>query len=113
MPVRAGGGEDALHDQLRLLARLDALLFELRVQRARVLDFEDRLDGAALRAGADERLVRALAEDELERADDDRFARARLAGDRGEAGPKLPGELLDEGEIADAEGGKGGDHARR
>ena len=74
------------------------------MSRLRVLHFEDGLHRAALRAGADQRLVRAFAEDELERADDDRLARAGLAGDRDEAGAERPFEFLDEREIADTQG---------
>ena len=110
LAVRARGGKDALQDQLAAFARLDAELLELRIQRLRIAELKDRLDRAALRAGADQRLVRALAEDELERADDDRFARTRLAGHGDEAGRERPFEFLDEREVADAEGGEGGGH---
>ena len=74
LAVRAGGGKDALQDELRVLARLHALLREPRVQFVRIAEVKDRLHRAALRAGADERFLRPLAEDELERADDDRLA---------------------------------------
>ena len=110
LAVRAGGGKDALQNELRVLARLHALLFEPRVQARVVAYREDRLDRAALRAGADERFLRPLAEDELERANDDRLARTRLARDRGEARRERPRQLFDEREIADAERGQGGGH---
>ena len=102
LPVRARCGKDALHDELAVFAALDALFIEPRVQFRRVLDVKERLDRAAIGTGADERFIRALAEHEFERADDDAFAGARLACDRDEAGANMPFQLLDEGEIADA-----------
>jgi hypothetical protein len=56
--------------------------------------------------------VRTLAENELERADDDGLARAGLARDRRETRRKRPRQLFDEREVADAERGEGGGHAR-
>ena len=64
LAIRAGGGKDALQNELRVFARLHALFFEPRVEGRVVLHGEDRLDRAALGAGADERLVRAFAEDD-------------------------------------------------
>ena len=54
----------------------------------------------------------ALAEQEREGAEDHRFARARLPGDGGEAGTRLPGKVLDEGEVADAQGRERCGHGR-
>ena len=110
LPVRPRCGEDALDQELAVFARLDALLFELRVEGTRFADFEDRLDRAGLGAGPEQGFIRPVAQDELERAHDDRFARARFASDDRVARPKLPGELLDQGEIANAEIGESGGH---
>ena len=65
---------------------------------------EDGFDRAILRTGADERLVRALAEHQLERTDDDGFAGARLARDGGGTGTDRPFQFIDEREIPDAKG---------
>ncbi len=67
---------------------------------------ETRLHRAGVRAGADQGFVGALAQQELEGADDDRFARAGLAGDGGKPGSERPLEVLDQREIANAEGGE-------
>jgi hypothetical protein len=49
--------------------------------RRKSLPQKNRLDRAGLRAGTDKRFIRALAEEQLERTDDDRFAGPGLAGD--------------------------------
>ena len=110
LAVRPRRGKDALQNELCVLARLHALFFEPRVQVRVVFHGKNRLDRAALRAGADERLLRPLAEDELERADDDRLPRTRLARHRREARRERPRQLFDEREIADAERGERGGH---
>jgi hypothetical protein len=65
---------------------------------------KNRLDGAAFFAAADERAVGALAEDEVERADDDGFARAGFAGDDVAAGLEFEREIAHQGEIFNAQG---------
>ena len=62
-----------------------------------------RLDGAAFLAAADERAVGAFAEDEVERAEDDGFARAGFAGDDVAAGLEFQREVAHEGEVFDAQ----------
>ena len=76
LPVAARLGEGALDDQSAVHAAFETVFVELRIERAAVVHIEGSLHGARVSAGADEGLVRALAEQELERAEDDGFARA-------------------------------------
>ena len=103
LAVRAGLGEDALHDEFLARAWIDALIKETGVQFLRVVEMKDGLDGAALRSAADERLVGALTENEFQCADDDRFSRAGLAGDGGKPARQGPFQIFHEGEILDPE----------
>ena len=66
--------------------------------------------GAEIGPGADERLVRALAEQELQRANDDRFARAGFARDGDKARRHLPFEIFHEGEVFYPQQSKDGGH---
>jgi hypothetical protein len=63
---------------------------------------------AGIGSGANERFIRALAEQELERADDDRFTRAGFPGDCNEARPELPLEFFHERKILDSQQGENG-----
>ena len=65
--------------------------------------FEDRLDGRLGLAGAHQIGRRAGAEQEADGLDEDRLARARLAGQDVEAGLELDLDGLDHREVADAE----------
>ena len=102
LPVGPGSGEDALDEKLALLARLDPLRLQLGIQRGGLTDIEAGLDGATVGSGAEEGLVGAVAEDELEGAHDDRFSGAGLARDGDKAGRNRPGEVFDQCEIPDA-----------
>ena len=93
LAVAAAGGKRALDNQL-VRARLHSRFLELRIQFREIFAGKNRFDRARFRAGADERFVRALAEEQLQRADDDRFARAGLAGDGGESRRDLPFQIL-------------------
>ena len=106
LPVRAGGREAALEQQRGPFARLRADFTELRVdggQPRLVLQPQFGLDRARVRAGADERLVRALAEEEVQRVNQDRLARSGLAGQRVEAGAQFPSQVVDQRQVADAQ----------
>ena len=104
LAVGAGGGEGALEDELRALAGFDAVFLEERGEcGANGRKIEDGFDGATVRAAADEGAVGAFAEDEIEAADDDGFARAGLAGDGVVTGLKLEREVGDQREVFDSE----------
>ena len=75
-------------------------------------NLEHRLNRTTLRAAANERAVRALAEREIERADDDGFARAGLAGDGVVAALKLQRQVGDEREVLNSQRGKHGEVLR-
>ena len=97
----AGGGDLAADDEHAVLAGVDAVLLEERGQAAFVgvveLPFDDRL----LRARP-QRLGRgAVAEEQAERTEQDRFARARLPRDDVEPAVELDLELVDERVVAD------------
>src|SRR5438128_634705 len=55
---------------------------------------------------ADDPLIGALAEEEIKRADKDRFARSGLAGDYVQARPEIESDVLDQGQVLDAKGGE-------
>ena len=63
---------------------------------------QNGFDGTTIAAVADERTVGTFTEDEIERADDDGFARAGLAGDDIAAGLKLKRQVRYEREVFDA-----------
>ena len=56
--------------------------------------------------------MKALAEDEMKRAENDGFSRAGFAGDSDKSRRRLPGQFFDQGQIADAQGGKRCGHGR-
>ncbi len=65
--------------------------------------FEDRFDGRLRLAGADQIGRGAGAEQQADRLDEDRLARAGLAGQDVEAGLELDLDGLDDRKVADAE----------
>ena len=64
---------------------------------------EDGLDGGGLLAGPHELGAGAAADEQADRADEDRFAGAGFAGEDVEAGRELELETIDDGQMADAE----------
>ena len=60
---------------------------------------KNALHRAKIGSGANERFIGALAEQKLQRADDDGFTRAGFTGDGDEARRHLPFELFHEREI--------------
>ena len=105
LAVGAGAGEGALQDELVVLARLQAIVLQKRLQRGfEPGHVEDRLDGATVAATADERAVGALAQREVEGADEDGLACAGLAGDDVVAGLPFKGQVGHQGEVLDAQG---------
>ena len=113
LAVGAGGGEGALEDELRAFAGIDAVFFEQGGEfGADGGEIEHGLDGATVRAAADELAVGAFAEDEVERADDDGFARTGLAADSVVAGLKLQSQVGDKREVFDSQRGEHGERLR-
>src|SRR5215204_4876190 len=70
------------------------------------MHIKDGFDGAPVRAAADESAVSSLAQDQAERANEDRFACAGFARDNVETWPKLKREIRHQGEILNAERGQ-------
>ena len=60
------------------------------------------LDCARLRSSADKRLVGAFAQQQLKRADYDRFSGARFAGDGGETRRDFPFQIFNQRQILDS-----------
>ena len=109
LAVGSGGGEGAFEDELGVFARFDAVFFEEGGEfGADGGEIEHGLDGATVGTAADELAVGAFAEDEVEGADDDGFARAGFAGDGVVAGRQLEGQVGDQGEVFDSQGGEHG-----
>ena len=92
--ARGGGGAGARPPSMLGAERLREGLGERRV-----VDGEERLDRSGVAAVADEVGGRALAEDAAEGVDEERFARAGLAGKRVEAGGELYVAALQKREI--------------
>ncbi len=110
LAVGAAAGKRALENQLAL-ASFDAGFDQLRIQLLQVRSGENCFDCAHFRSCADEGFVRPFAEQKLQCADDDRFARAGFAGDSDEPAGHLPFELFDEREIFYAQQVENGRHA--
>ncbi len=111
LPVGADGAELPLQNQRPLLAGIHAVFLEALVDGRGIVELKECFDGAGIGAGADDGFIGALAQEELEGPDDDGFAGPGLAGDGGEPGTEGPLEVLDKGEIANAEGGEHCGHA--
>ena len=95
--------DDAADDQLSVLAGRQAEFLEDRVNVRGILQDETGFRATGVFARPDQRPVRALAEQQVERPDQDRFARARFAGDHVQARLKIHADVLDEGKVLDAE----------
>ena len=86
------------------IARFEPVVVEKFLDRgAQAREIERGFDRAAVAAIADERAIGPLAQDEAERADEDRFAGAGLARDGVVAGLQLEGQIGDQGEVFDAQ----------
>ena len=103
MAIRPGGTEGALEDKLMIFARFESVFVEESGEGGEFAGGENRFHGARIRAAADEGAIGAFAEDEIQRADDDRFASACLAGDGVVARREFQGEVGHQREIFDAE----------
>jgi hypothetical protein len=109
-----GGGGPAIHEAARARTGIHgaaqdagaiALVQVLRRQPiahgGELLDVEIRAHLGARRARAHDARIRAPAQGQSERIHEDRFARARLAGERGESRRQLEIEPLDDHIIPD------------
>ena len=76
----------------------------------RLASAKNCFDRAKIGPGANQRFVRAFAQQELQRADDDRFARAGFASDGDKPRRHLPLELFHEREIFDSQQSENGGH---
>ena len=105
LPVGAGAGEGAFQDELVVLARLQTVLLQERLQRGfEPGHVEDCLDRATVAATADKRAVGALAQREVQRADEDGLPCAGLAGDDVVARLPFKGQVGHQGEVLNAQG---------
>ena len=111
----AGGGEGAVDPDPAPARSADGAPDEQRVAVARqaqflklgveVHPFEERFDRGLVRAGSDQVEACPAAEDEVERVDEQRLARAGLAGDDVEARAKGDLDRFDDGQILDSQRG--------
>ena len=104
LAVAAGSGKGALEEQLVFLTGFEAMFLEESGQGG--LEFrniERGLNCALIGFSADERAVGAFAENEVEGANENGFACARLAADGIVAGAELQREVGDQGKIANAQ----------
>jgi hypothetical protein len=104
--ARALDGDGALDEELAVLGFGQAVEVETLPG-----DVEDGLDEGLRLPGPDEVGRALLAEDESDGVDDDGFSRARLAGQDGEPLVEREREVLDRGQIPDAQELDHGRHA--
>ena len=97
-------GDDAADDQQTALAPFQPNVIQDRVDPRGVGEAKLRMHGTGGLAGADHRLIGALAQQEPQRADNERLARAGLAGDHDEALAEADSHVVDQGEVFDFEG---------
>ncbi len=94
--------EGARDDQLVVLDR-QAPLVELRLELGQIRGAEDRLDRGAPAALPRRARGRATSREQRQRAQHDRLARSRLAGEHVQPGPELELGALDDREVGDAQ----------
>ena len=92
-------GDDALDDHFAVI-HVNAEIGDHR-QRLGIVEGEAGFDRGGGGAGADGVGVRAAAQNQVERVEDDRFPRAGFTGQYVKAGMKLDGEVFDNGEVGD------------
>ena len=98
LPRAAGNGETSLNDEI-VLTRIDARFDKLRIQFVQIVPGKDGFHRAKISPGANQRLVRALAQQKLQRTDDNRFTGTSLARDSDKSRSRLPLELFYERQI--------------
>ena len=104
LAVGPGGGENALKNQLVVRARFQSVFLKKGGRhRAALVQIEDGFDRATIATGTQESAIGPLAQQQIERADDDGFARARLPGNDIETGLQLQGQIGDQRQILDAQ----------
>ena len=104
LAVCPGGSEDAFDYQLMIRACFQSILFKKRWRHAAtVLQIENGFDRATIATSAQKRAVSPLAQQEVEGANDDGFARAGLAGDDVVAGLQLQGQIGNQRQILDTQ----------
>ena len=97
--ARAARSDFALEHDERILD-FDAAVVERGLNLRAIADVEHTLDRRAVGARANDVGVRAIADEQSERADDDRFARARLAGEHVESPRQRQRQRLDDRESS-------------
>lgn len=104
LAVGPGACEGAFQEKLSGFAGFDTALGEQSVEfGCELTPVELAFDQAQLLPGPDQVAVGALAQEEAESADEDGLARAGFAGNGDKARRELEGEIIDEGEILDAQ----------
>ena len=109
LPIRSRSGKTPLHDKFAGII-LDPGFVEQGLQLLEISAFKNGFDCAGFRPGADQRFICAFAEEQLKRANNDRFAGARFARDSGESRPKLPLQVFHQREIFDPQKAERGGH---
>ena len=108
LAVLAGGGDDALDDELIPLAGVQPALRERGIDFIQLLRLEYGLHGADFLPGADEVAVGPLSEHQFEGSHDDGLPRSRLASDPHQTRPELPREGINQREVLNREGSEHG-----
>ncbi len=111
--TRTRAGRKAAFDDEIVLGWFDSSLDKLRIEFLQLVSSPNGFYRAEIGSGSDERFVGAFAEQKLQCADDNRFARAGLASDGSKAWRNFPLEFFHEREILDAQQCQDGGHSGR
>lgn len=107
LAVRTVRREGAFEDKLIFFARFKAVLVEEGFQRStNFCHVEHSLHRATVAAATDRGAVGTFAENEIERADEDGFARSGFAADDVVAGLEFQRQIGHEGKVFDAQRGQ-------
>ena len=104
LAIGSVGGKSSLEHELIFFARFQAVFFqEIFKRRAQLFCVENGFDGTIIAAAANQSAVGAFAENEIERADDNGFARTGFAGDGVESGLQFQRQVGNQRQIFDAQ----------
>ena len=101
LTVRSGKRKATFQNQIGI-TWFDSRFLETPIPFCAIIALKNCFYRTRLRSGAKKRFVSPLAEQQLERADNDRFAGPGFAGDRSESRRNLPFQILDQREILDS-----------
>ena len=113
LAIGAGKRENALEDKLVFRARFQAVFIQNSFHRARAAThLKNRLDRTTVAISANERVVGAFAQEEVQGADDDGLAGAGFSGDGSVARFQEQSQIGHQGQILNAQRAQHGRQAK-